>query len=128
VFDAGLCAYLILAPIVALFASSAAVAAMRRSFRAGVQTAVWTALLASLAVFAFGIPEAIRWYRFETSLIFAGDGVPIEAVGENLRGFAWGLVLLPFWWLPFGVIGAAIGRRLRGATTLRPSLSESPRC
>ncbi len=126
-FDAGLFGYLVLAPNMAIFAGSAAAAALGQSFRVGVQTAVWTALLASLAVFAIGLPEAIRWYRFEMSLIFAGDGIPIEAVGENLRGFAWGLVLLPFWWLPFGIIGAAIGRRSSDLPPIRQLLPEHPR-
>lgn len=45
----------------------------------------------------------------DTSLILAGDAVPLDAVGENLRNFVWALVLVPFWWLPFGVLGAAGG-------------------
>lgn len=127
VLEEGLCAYLILAPITLVFTGSVVAAAVGRSFRAGVQAAVWTALLGSLAVYAVGLLEALVWYRFDSSLIFAGDGVPVDAVGENLRGFAWGLVLLPFLWLPFGVIGAAVGCRSRGAPTFRPHLSENLR-
>jgi hypothetical protein len=107
--EGGVYNYLLLAPVAVVGAGSVMVAAVGRSFRAGVQAAVWTTLLSSLAVYAVGLAEAIRWYQLKSSLIFAGDGVPLWAAGENLRGFAWGLVLLPFWWLPFGVIGAAIG-------------------
>ena len=91
-----------------IFAGSVMAAAVGRSFRAGVQAAVWTVLLGSLAVFAVGLLEALQWYRIDSSLIFNG-AVVFGAAGDNLRSFAWGLVLLPFWWLPFGVIGEAIG-------------------
>lgn len=70
---------------------------------------MWTDLLTGLACYAVAVSEANRWYRFDASLILAGDAVPVEAVGENLRNLIWVLLLFPFWWLPFGVIGAAIG-------------------
>ena len=69
-----------------------------------------TALLASFAIYAVALMESIRWFQAETSLIYAGDGIPLQAVGENIRNFAWGLILHPLWWLPFGVFGAAAGR------------------
>jgi hypothetical protein len=70
-------------------------------------------LLASLVVFAGALVEAVRWYGFDTSLILAGDSVPLRAVGENIRNFTWGLILHPFWWPPFGLIGAIAGPSLR---------------
>jgi hypothetical protein len=105
----GIAGYLFLVPVALLFATSGVVAAVGRSLRAGVQAAVWTALLGSLAVFAAGLVEAVRWYRFNSSLIFMGDSVPLHAAGENLGDFIGLLVLLPVWWLPFGLIGAALG-------------------
>ena len=105
--DVGVLPYLYLIPIAVVFAGSAW-AARRRSFRAGVQTAVWTVLLASLLTFAVALPEAVRWYDLDTSLILASDAVPLNAVGEYLRNFTWSLLLLPFWWLPFGLIGVAL--------------------
>lgn len=108
--DSGVFGYLYLLAPLALVAGGALAAAARRSFRAGVQAAAWTALLGSLAVFAVAVPESVAWYRHDTSLILAGDAVPLDAVGENLRNFVWQLVLVPFWWLPFGVLGAAAGR------------------
>lgn len=107
-FDSGIFGYLFYVPIVVVFIVSAVAAGVGRSFRAGVQAAVWTAVLASLAFYAVAILEAVSWYRFDASLIIMGDGVPLDAVGENLRNFAWGLILFPFWWLPFGVLGAAL--------------------
>ena len=103
--DAGVLPCLCLIPIAVVSAGSAW-AARRRSFRAGVQTAVWTVLLASLLTFAGARPEAVRWYALDTSLLLTSDAVPLSAVGENLRNFTWSLLLLPFWWLPFGIIGA----------------------
>lgn len=110
--DSGVAMYLMFVPVLVLFAASALAAAAGASFRVGVQTAVWTALLTTPAVFAIGLLEAVQWFRIDARLIFAGDRVP-GAAGENIRGFAWGLVLLPYWWLPFGVFGAAVGRVLR---------------
>jgi len=92
---------------VILFACAALAAALGHSFRVGVQAAVWTALLGTLVVFVIGLPEAQHWYRIGARLIF--DGERGYAIGRNLDGFIWGLVVLPFWWLPFGVIGAAVG-------------------
>ena len=109
--DAGIFGYLYLAPIIVIFAASAWASALRRSRRAGVQTAVWTALLASLVTYAVAVSEALRWYALDTSLILASDAVPLDAVGENLRNFTWALLLLPYWWLPFGIIGASLAAR-----------------
>ena len=114
--DAGIFPYLyVWAPVVVL-AGSAVAGAIRRSLRAGVQAAVWTALLGVLALFAVGVTESVGWYEYDTSLILAGDGIPLAAVGENLRNLVWSLLLLPFWWVPFGVLGAAagasVGRRI----------------
>jgi hypothetical protein len=101
-FDVGIAPYVYLAPVAVTFAA----AALGGSRRVGVQAAVWTVLFGSLAIFAVALLESVRWYQLQTSLILAGDGIPLEAVGENLRNFTWGLILLPAWWLPFGLIGA----------------------
>ncbi|MGH2688171.1 MAG: hypothetical protein ACRDKW_05120 [Actinomycetota bacterium] len=54
--------------------------------------------------------EAVPWYRDGAGLILAGDAAPLDAVGENIRNFTFLLILFPFFWTPFGVIGAEIGR------------------
>lgn len=120
----GIVGYVFFVPIVAIFVTAVVVAALRRSRGAGVQASVWTALLASLAFCAIALAEAVRWYRADSSLIFAGDGVPLDAVGENILNFTLLLVLLPLFWLPFGVLGAAVGHagraRLSGAGSRSP--------
>jgi hypothetical protein len=110
VFDAGIAPYVYLVPPAMIFVGSAAAAALGGSRSAGVQAAVWAAVFGSLVIFAVALLEAVRWYQLETSLILAADGIPLEAVGENLRNFTWGLILLPVWWLPFGIIGASVAR------------------
>jgi len=118
----GIVGYVFFVPIAAIFMTAVVVAAGRRSLWAGVQAAVWTALLASLAFCAIAMAEAVRWYQADTSLILAGDGVPLDAVGENIRNFTYFLVLLPLFWLPFGVFGAALGRAGRARLSRgRPS-------
>jgi hypothetical protein len=67
-----------------------------------------TTLLTSPAVFAVALVEAVRWYRVEAATILMYDNIPVDAVGESLRTFTWGLLLFPLWWLPFGVLGAAV--------------------
>lgn len=106
----GVFEYVLYLPILTIFLAALAVAAGRRSLRAGVQAGAWTAVLAAIAFFAVAVVEAPRWYRLRSSLILAGDAVPLAAVGETIRNFALLLVLLPVFWIPFGVFGAALGR------------------
>jgi hypothetical protein len=96
-------------PVPAIFVTALLVGAVRRSVRAGVQATVWTALLAALAFFAIAVSESVLWYQDDESLILAGDAVKPEFIGENIRNFTWFLILFPFFWAPFGVIGAAVG-------------------
>jgi len=104
--DVGVLPYLYLIPIAVVFAGSAWAAARHGSFSTGLRTAVWTVMLGSLLTYVVALAEAVRWYALDTSLILASDAVPLSAVGENLRNLTWSLLLLPFWWLPFGIIGA----------------------
>jgi hypothetical protein len=97
-------------PILVIFVTAAVVSAVRRSIWAGVKAMVWTMLVASLCFFAIAVAESVRWYESGSSLIFAGDAVPPDAVGENIRNFTWFLLVFPLFWTPFGVMGAAIGR------------------
>ena len=119
---AGIWGYAQFMPLLGIFVTALVVAAARRSVWAGVQVAVWTALLTSLALYAIAVSEAVLWYRDDESLILAGDAVKPEFIGENIRNFTWFLILFPFLWMPFGVIGAAIGRAGR-ARLSRPGSS-----
>jgi hypothetical protein len=107
----GIFNYVFFIPIAAIFATAAVVAALRQSLWAGVQATVWAALLTSVAFFAIAVTEAVHWYQAGAGLILDGEAIPRDAaVGMNIRNFTGFLVLLPFFWTPFGVIGAAIGR------------------
>lgn len=108
-FNQGVFPYVFGAPVVLLFVACLAAAWCGGSFRSGALTAAWTALLTTPGFYAIAVMQSAFWYRLDSSLIYAGDAVPIEAVGENIRNFTWGLILFPIWWLPFGMIGAAIG-------------------
>jgi hypothetical protein len=103
------------APIPILFCASAMAAAIDRSFRSGVQAAVWATLFGTLMVVALTMPEAM--HRFELDGRTLGDGESGYPIGVNLSGILWNLIQIPLVGLPFGVIGAAVGRRLRGAAT-----------
>jgi hypothetical protein len=95
------------APIVIFFAASAVAAAGGRSFRAGVQAAVWTALVGTLLVYAITLPEAMHRYAIDGRTL--GDGEMGYPIGVNLPDAIWVLVVIPVLGLPFGVIGAAAG-------------------
>jgi hypothetical protein len=116
--------WVIFAPAAIFLASSALAAAVGRSFRAGVQAAVWTALVGTLLIFAISIPEAMHRYAIDGRTL--GDGEVGYPIGVNLPDAIWGLVIIPLLGLPFGVIGAAIGRRLRAAPPFRPIRSANP--
>jgi hypothetical protein len=92
-----------------LLLSAAGAQAARRSFLAGVQTVVWATVLGTLTVFCIGLPEALHWHGATGLLIFDGEGG--RAAGTNLADFVTGLVVLPLWWLAFGLMGAAASHR-----------------
>ncbi|MGW6903561.1 hypothetical protein [Streptomyces sp. NPDC054940] len=104
--------FVFLPPVVISFLGSAVAAAARRSFRAGVQTTVWTTLTGTLLVFACWLVEAVRLHRAEGALLL--DGETLYPVGTNVTDAVfWVLVFVPAWGLlPFGVMGAAVGSRL----------------
>jgi hypothetical protein len=50
-------------------------AAIGRSFRAGIQAAVWIALLGTLAVFVIGLLESLHWYQTDARLMRRRKGL-----------------------------------------------------
>ncbi|MCI0587466.1 MAG: hypothetical protein L0323_11560 [Planctomycetes bacterium] len=118
--------WVILAPAVIFFAASAVAASVGRSFRAGVQAAVWTGVVGALLVFAVWLPEALHRYGVDARLLL--DGERGHSIGENLDDAVWVLVAVPILGLPFGVIGAAAARRWRGAPPSGTNLPENARC
>ncbi|MFC5213384.1 hypothetical protein [Streptomyces coerulescens] len=114
-----LATYVFLPPVVLSFLGSAVAAAVRRSFRTGVQTTVWTTVTGTLLVFACWLVEGLHRFRVEGALLL--DGETRYPVGTNVTDAVfWVLVFVPVWGLlPFGVMGAAFGSRL--PRLLRPA-------
>jgi hypothetical protein len=109
--------WVMFAPVLISFAASALAAALGRSFRAGVQAAVWTALVGALLVFVIGVLESLHRYGIDAQLLLDGDGG--HPIGVNLGDAVSTLIAIPALGLPFGVIGAALG-----AKWARPSKAE----
>jgi hypothetical protein len=72
------------------------------------------------------LPEALYRHGIDARLLLDGEGG--YPIGENLPDALGVLVAVPVLGLPFGVIGAAVGRRSRLAPSFRPFLSKNPRC
>lgn len=90
------------------------------SMRHGLEHAVPALIAILVGVLATAIPEGALWAREAGVFILAGD-YPSTALtpGEGARDalwatLTWGLLL----WLPWPVLGAAAGARLRGATPI----------
>jgi hypothetical protein len=122
--DASPLSWVVLAPPAIFPLATMAAALAARSFRAGVQAAIWTALLGAPLVFAIGVPEAMHQYGLHVSLLLDGEGG--ESIGTNLNDFIWVLIAVPLLGLPFGVIGAAAAARLRRRSRQAPELEARP--
>ena len=101
----GIWGYVQFMPIPAIFVTALVLSAVRRSVWAGLQVAVWTALLASLAFYAIAVSEAAR--------IYTGDGYPVHILGGTIRELTVLLVLFPSLWLPFGCAAAGVGYTMK---------------
>jgi hypothetical protein len=66
-------------------------------------------VLGALTVFCVGLAEALHWHDATGLLIVDGEGG--HPVGTNLPDFVTVLVVLPLWWLAFGLMGAAVSHR-----------------
>lgn len=101
-------------PAPAIFVTAFVAAAVRQSVRAGLQVAVWTALLASLAAYAITVHEAVLWYQVNQTLIRDGEiTAQSRLVGAAIHDSTWGLIPTLCVWVIWGVMGAAIGRASR---------------
>jgi hypothetical protein len=108
---AGSIIWVLFAPAPIFFVCSAISAAVGRSFRAGVQAAVWTAVIAALAIYVLSVTEATHRYAIDGRTL--GDGEAGYPIGVNLVDAIWNLVLVPLFGFPFGVFGAAFGNSAR---------------
>ena len=107
--EAGTMSWALLAPWLIVFVAGAVAAMAEGSLWAGVKAAVWAVSLGTTLMFAVALPEAVRRYGLGDGLLVDGDWAPI---GTNLNDAIWILIAVPVLGLPFGVFGAAVGRRL----------------
>jgi hypothetical protein len=114
------------APAAVCFVFSATAAAVDRQFSAGVQTAVWTAVLGTLLIYILSIPEAV--HRFSIDGRTLGDGESGYPIGVNLLDSIWGLAQIPIVGFPFGVFGAAFGSSRRRSGGNNGHLSTQKNC
>lgn len=96
-------------PVGIFFAAAYVAAAVGRSFRAGVQAAVWTALAGGPLAYALWLPKEAHRYATTGGQLWDGDLAPVGVILSD--ALFWCLVVTPLVGLPFGVIGAAIGAR-----------------
>jgi hypothetical protein len=108
--EGGPAVWLALTPELIYLVAGFAVAAARRSFRAGLSAAVWTAIAVTPLAYAAGLADALRQHAVNGVWTFAGDSV---SAGLNFvvapLFLAAGLVI----GFPFGIMGAITAVALR---------------
>jgi hypothetical protein len=88
-----------------------------RSFRSGVQAAVWTVSATMPLIYALWLPEGLRRHAIDGALL---DGA-LGPVAANLADARWALVAMLVIGLPLAVIGAGLA-----AATTRPPAAPKP--
>jgi hypothetical protein len=111
-----LAAVLVSAPLAVFFVPAFAAGRADRSFRSGLQAAVWTVTAIMPLTYAIWLPEALRRHAIDGALL-VGDGELVAPVGANLAdALVFCLGIFPVLGLTLAVIGAGLGAR----TTHRP--------
>ncbi len=113
--------WLLFGPILTFGVAAFVAAARSRSFQAGVQAGIWSAITVMPLNWAVGLFEQLRQYAIEGVFRFAGD---LSSAGFNL-GFAFMIfVAIPVIGFPFSVFGAIAGAALRGTPPARNDVPE----
>jgi hypothetical protein len=98
-----------LAPVAVFFVPAFAAGRASRSFRSGLQAAVWTVTAVMPLTYAIWLPEALRRHAIDGRTL---DGELVAPVGANLTAaLILGLGILPVLGLTLAVIGAGLGAR-----------------
>jgi hypothetical protein len=116
--DAVLISLLMAGPIIIALVCSTVVTKIERSFRAGVEAALWAGLIIALLFFVYAVLTPLLGLQIEATV---ADNFPpgvspnFDAwfpgwLGGELGGGITSLALVPGWLLFFGLIGGAIGR------------------
>jgi hypothetical protein len=98
---------LVLAPLAVFFVPAFAAGRAGRSFRSGLQAAVWTVTSIMPLTYAIWLPEGLRRHTIDGHLL---DGEVVAPVGANLpEALVFCLGIFPVLGLTLGVIGGALG-------------------
>jgi hypothetical protein len=117
---------LLVVPVVLVLACSIVAAATDRSLRAGIEAAMWGGLVIALAIFNLRLLTLLLGFQHDAVLAdsYRPGFTPEFAtwfprlLGDELAGGIVSLVLVPGWLLFFGLIGARVGRAMRGAPSV----------
>lgn len=113
--------WLLFGPVLTFIVAGYLAAAVGRSFRAGVQAGIWTAIAVMPLTLALGLAMASRQYAVNGVWTFADD---VTTAGSAL-GFAFlTSMAMPIIGLPFAVMGATAGALLRGTPPARKDAPE----
>jgi hypothetical protein len=110
--------WLIFGPMPTFMVPAFIAAAADRSFRAGMQAGIWTAVAVTPFGYALGMLQAFRQYATTGGWTFAGDAVP---AGFTLTFAVLALVAILIIGFPFAVFGATAGAQLHRATSPAPA-------
>jgi hypothetical protein len=106
----------------AVFFVPAFVAGRAGSLRAGVQAVVWTTIVGMPFTYAVWLPEGMRRHAIDGRSL---DGEVIQPVGANLtEALIFCLAIFPVLGLTFGLLGAVLGARARGAPDRQPAVAD----
>jgi hypothetical protein len=95
------------APLAVFFVPAFAAGRAGRSFRSGLQAAVWTVTSIMPLTYAIWLPEGLRRHAIDGHLL---DGEVVAPVGANLpEALVFCLGIFPMLGLTLGVIGGALG-------------------
>ena len=112
----GVMDFVILGTVLIFFLGSGLAALIERSFRSGVQTAVWGGTIGVLLIFIIWLVEATRWWHAGAGALLDGDYATTMTMTSNLvDALFWVFIFVSVWALPFGVFGAALGERANPA-------------
>jgi len=101
---------LVSAPVAVFFVPAFAAGRAGRSFRSGLQAAVWTVTGMIPLTYALWLPEGLRRHAIDGRLLI--DGEVVAPVGANLAdALAFCLGIFPVLGLTLAVVGAGLGAR-----------------
>jgi hypothetical protein len=102
---------LVCAPVAVFFVPAFAAARAGRSFRSGLQAAVWTVTASIPLTYAVWLLEGLRRHAIDGTLLV--DGEVVSAVGANVTdALVFSLGIFPVLGLMLGVIGSGLGARM----------------